>query len=61
VLACFGAQRVLWGSDWPVLELAADYGTWWQETQALLAPLSADEKAAVLGGNALRVYGPRRD
>ena len=36
---CFGAQRLLWGSDWPVLELAASYATWWDETQALLAGL----------------------
>lgn len=56
VLDCFGPQRVLWGSDWPVLELAASYRDWWDDTQALLLPLDAAERSAVLGGNALRVY-----
>lgn len=56
VLASFGADRVIWGSDWPVLELAASYGTWWDETQVLLADLAAPARAAVLGGNAMRFY-----
>jgi L-fuconolactonase len=57
VLATFGPERVLWGSDWPVLELAAGYPDWWQETKVLLDPLSPAQRAAVLGTNALRVYG----
>lgn len=56
LLDCFGAQRVLWGSDWPVLELAAGYREWWDDTQALLAPLPTAQRGAVLGGNAQRVY-----
>ncbi len=56
LLASFGPQRVLWGSDWPVLELAASYRDWWDDTQTLLAPLSASQRDAVLGGNAVRVY-----
>ncbi len=28
LLACFSPSRVLWGSDWPVLELAGDYAGW---------------------------------
>lgn len=56
LLEVFGPQRVLWGSDWPVLELAATYRDWWDDCQAVLAPLDATERAAVLGGNARRVY-----
>ena len=56
LLACFGAPRLLWGSDWPVLELAASYGDWWTETANLLSGCSAGERAAVLGGNAARLY-----
>lgn len=56
LLDSFGAERVLWGSDWPVLELAASYGGWWADTQALLWPLSPEQRAAVLGGTARRVY-----
>lgn len=56
VLERFGAERVLWGSDWPVLERAASYDTWWLETQAALAALDESARAAVLGGSARRVY-----
>ncbi|AYQ30554.1 MULTISPECIES: amidohydrolase [unclassified Polaromonas] len=56
VLQSFGADRVVWGSDWPVLELAGSYAQWWGETQQLLAGLDAKDQAAVMGGNAARLY-----
>lgn len=34
--ACFGAERLMWGSDWPVLNLATDYEQWWQISHELL-------------------------
>jgi predicted TIM-barrel fold metal-dependent hydrolase len=39
-----------------VLERAATYRDWWNDVQQLLAPLDAAGRAAVLGGNACRVY-----
>jgi L-fuconolactonase len=56
LLESFGTARVLWGSDWPVLELASTYRAWWDETQTVLAGCPAGERDAVLGGNAARVY-----
>ena len=56
LLDCFGAERLLWGSDWPVVELAGGYTAWREASQRLLAGLTADERAAILGGNAARVY-----
>jgi L-fuconolactonase len=56
VLECFGPQRVLWGSDWPVLTLVASYADWNRATDALLADLPASEAAAIRGGNARRFY-----
>lgn len=56
VLASFGASRVVWGSDWPVLELAGSYALWWRETQLLLAGFNAQERADILGANARRFY-----
>ena len=56
VLACFGADRLVWGSDWPVLEMAGNYAQWWSETRQLLAPLSPQAHGAVMDGNARRLY-----
>jgi L-fuconolactonase len=55
-LACFGADRLVWGSDWPVLELAGSYSQWFAETRQLLAPLSPQAQDAVMDGNARRLY-----
>lgn len=58
VLAAFGADRVMWGSDWPVSLLAdTSYARWVEVSEELLAGLSASEAAAVWGGTAARVYG----
>ena len=57
VLACFGPRRVLWGSDWPVLELAASYAQWWDATGQVFAGLTPAERSAMLGGNARQIYG----
>lgn len=56
LLQVFGPQRLLWGSDWPVVDLAGGYDHWRAATLELLQPLNAGELAAVLGGNARRVY-----
>jgi L-fuconolactonase len=60
VRACFGPQRLLWGSDWPVVNLAGGYERWFATTELLLAGLSAEDKAAIFGGNAARIYLSRR-
>ena len=57
LLTTFGPERLLWGSDWPVLGLASDYAEWWEISQRLLDPLAEEERRAVLGGNASRCYG----
>ncbi|MEO6920834.1 MAG: amidohydrolase family protein [Collimonas sp.] len=56
VLDVFGAERVIWGSDWPVVNLAADYGRWLDTTKALLAHLGAAQQQQIMGGNAQRFY-----
>ena len=61
VRACFGPQRLLWGSDWPVVNLAGGYAKWFAAAETLLADLSPDEKADVFGGNAARIYLRSRD
>ena len=60
VLAAFGPERLMWGSDWPVVDLAGGYDSWRAASLALLDGLSAAEREAVLGGTAARVYLGRR-
>ena len=54
---CFGAERLLFGTDWPVVNLAGGAGRWFTAVSELLQPLDHDVRAAVLGENARRVYG----
>jgi L-fuconolactonase len=56
LLGSFGPGRLLFGSDWPVVKLAASYRRWLDVTRELLEPLSDAERAAVMGENARRVY-----
>ena len=60
-LELFGPDRMLFGSDWPVSLLAAPYQTVIDTARALLAGLSGDERAAVMGGTAAEVYDLRID
>ncbi len=53
----FGPYRLLWGSDWPVLELSgARYADWWRECQAWVNPWPSAEQLAFWGENARAVY-----
>lgn len=57
VLDAFGPDRVMWGSDWPVVNLAADYARWWRQSQDLCAGLSPGERDRVFDGTARDFYG----
>ena len=56
VFDCFGAGRLMIGSDWPVCTVAADYGRTMDVILDYVSKLSSDERAAVLGGNARRFW-----
>ncbi len=60
VCTCFGPQRMLWGSDWPVVDLAGGYEKWFAAAEALLADLFPGEQDAIFGGNAARIYLAKR-
>jgi len=57
ILAAFGPERVIWGSDWPVVTLACDYERWRSCALALLADVDDTGRQAIFGGNAVRCYG----
>jgi L-fuconolactonase len=57
LLDCFGPERLLWGSDWPVVNLAGGYHRWARASDQLLARLPAADRNAIFGDNAQRFYG----
>ena len=56
ILSCFGCDRVMFGSDWPVLNLATDYNTWYTLAQTLCSKYAKEEINAVFGRTAHRFY-----
>lgn len=56
LLTIFGPKRLIWGSDWPVVNLAGGYDRWCLESRALIGHLEDKDQAEILGGTALRVY-----
>src|SRR5262249_26104487 len=54
-----GADRCLYGSDWPVMTLATGYGTWLDLVRSVLAPFGDTAADAVMRSNAARIYGLR--
>lgn len=56
LIACFGPERLMFGSDWPVLTLNGDYDRWFAAAEALTAHLSEAAKTLVFGGAAQRFY-----
>ncbi|CAN1511687.1 COG3618 Predicted metal-dependent hydrolase of the TIM-barrel fold [Paracoccaceae bacterium] len=56
VLTAFGPGRVVWGSDWPVVNLGIGLPDWIALTRDLLANLSVAEQGQIAQGNARRVY-----
>jgi L-fuconolactonase len=57
VFDCFGAGRLMFGSDWPVCTLAADYGETASLVRDTVRPMGPEVEAAVMGGNAIEFYG----
>jgi L-fuconolactonase len=56
LLATFGADRLIFGSDWPVSTLATTYRGWIDAVEQLTSGLPDAGRAALFGGNATRVY-----
>jgi L-fuconolactonase len=56
-LDAFGPERCMFGSDWPVCELAGTYGEVHDALVDALGPISASERTQIFGGTAARFYG----
>ena len=57
LLESFGPQRLMWGSDWPVLSEAGDYASWLAACETLTKHLSSSDREAIFGGTAAKFYG----
>lgn len=55
-LELFGAERLMYGGDWPISLLAGGYERTWGALHTILAELGAHERDAILGGTAARFY-----
>ncbi len=55
-LDAFGADRMMWGSNWPVCFRKAPLAAWQDVTLSLLADLQPPERDAILGATAVRIY-----
>jgi L-fuconolactonase len=56
VLWSFGASRVLFGGDWPVVTLAASYPRWLDTARELVSRVPPAGQDAIFTGNARRAY-----
>ena len=56
VLNCFGADRIVWGSDWPVVNLGKGIQEWIKVTREILSNLSKSEAESIGYLNAQNIY-----
>jgi L-fuconolactonase len=56
VISCFGFDRILYGGDWPVSELAGEYTDWIEVLDWATEGCSATEKRKLFRDNAIRAY-----
>jgi L-fuconolactonase len=57
LLDSFGPERLMWGSDWPVLNLASNYDYWVKVCEQYLSQLDPVEEKCVWGNTAREFYG----
>ena len=64
LIDAFGAPRLMWGSDWPVLQQGYDattdampYGSWLKTAAHLVDELASDDRDWIFGKTASLFYG----
>ncbi len=56
LFACFGAERLMWGSDWPVVTARATYECWLATARDLIHRHAPGSETQVLAANAIEFY-----
>lgn len=57
VFDIFGANRLIFGSDWPVVNLVSDYGTWTTTLKDTMSGFTRAEQQAIWAENGEKFYG----
>jgi len=53
---CFGANKIMWGSDWPVVNLTSDYSSWFDIAATFIKQLTTCEQERIWAGTAKEFY-----
>ncbi len=56
VFECFGTERLVFGSDWPVMQLSGNYKGWKRLVENYMGSFSQQEKEKVFTQNAINFY-----
>ncbi len=56
IFECFGAERIMFGSDWPVCKLAGEYNQVLQIVENYISKFSKEEQKKIMGENAINFY-----
>ncbi len=57
LIEIWGPRRLMWGSDWPVLNVAGNYSGWFKIAQRFTAHLGEADRTDIFGNTAARFYG----
>ena len=56
VVAAFGTERIMFGSDWPVCLVASSYAKWLNGVQKYFNTFSSTEQELIFADNAIKFY-----
>jgi L-fuconolactonase len=56
IFEIFKTNKIMWGSDWPVLTMVEKYENWFEIAQNLISHLSDDEKMNIFSNTAANFY-----
>jgi len=56
IIISFGSDRVMWGSDWPVVKLACEYQDWLLISEQYLSLLPEKQHQKIYYDNAMKFY-----
>ena len=56
-LEVFGADRLMYGGDWPISVLSGGYQRVWEGLSAIFTDLDPEDQSRILGGTAVKFYG----